>query len=74
MPSALQDRVMLVSDASCSVLYRFRCYVQAGNRAGLHSEHVLTVLLGYMVGRRLKSERMGVQNLDYFKKKKKKSL
>lgn len=69
MASALQCHVKLVSDASCSALYRFRCYVRAGNRAGLHSEHLLTVLLGYAVERRLKSKGMGVQNPDCFKKK-----
>jgi len=74
MASALQGRLMMASGASCSALCRFRCYVRAGNRAGLRSECLLTVLLGYTEGRRLKTKRIGVQHPDYFEKKKKKSL
>lgn len=54
---------LIVSDTSCSALYRFRCCLQAGNRAGLHS-----VLLGCTVGRVLKSKKMRVQNADCVEK------
>ena len=69
MASALLAHVTLLSDASCSALYGFRHYVGVGNRAGLLSRHLLTVLLGYMVEGRLKSKRMEVQNPGYLKKK-----